>query len=496
MAGDGDDALTRNRMRRVTVYELKHPSEGGARALGASTAQWLAADPLQGLSLREFGARLRRGALSAEAVTRAYCDRITSRDQKIGAFVTVATREAIAAARNFDALLRSGKDLGALMGVPIAVKEIFAIDGFPYGAGTQLDLTVTKPSQGPFIQSLRDAGCIILGTTRTTEFAAATINLEKPMPWNPADETVKRVCGGSSHGSAAALAAGLCAFSVGSDTGGSVRLPAALCGVFGFKSTAGVWPTEGIFSLSPTLDSVGVFTRCADDAALIFSTLAKQPDQQAPDIRGLRFGIPQSYFYDDLDEPVRHAVDTALERLRDAGAALVEVQTSDVAVAMPTFGKLLFGEFVAGFGEDRLKAQHSTIDPVPWARIQAGFDTDAKGLAAARTAQKAAVAAARERMAHVDALLYPTAPFVPCPVSEVRTLDSALAWNLRSGRLTRPGNFFGQCGTSLPVQAPGELPVGLQVICTPAADSRLLAISLAVENTVRPSAANNKSTRR
>ncbi len=449
-------------------------------------AQGLAADPLQGLSLREFGTRLRRGELSAEAVTRAYCDRIMLRDPKMGAFVTVATQEAIAAARDLDALLWSGKDLGPLMGVPIAVKEIFAIDGFPYGAGTQLDLTATKPSQGPFIQSLKDAGCIILGTTRTTEFAAATINLEKPMPWNPADETVKRVCGGSSHGSAAALAAGLCAFSVGSDTGGSVRLPAALCGVFGFKSTAGVWPTEGVFSLSPTLDSVGVFTRCADDAALIFSTLARQPYEQEPDIRGLRFGIPHSYFYDDLDEPVRRAVDSALERLRHAGAALVEVQTSDVAAAMPTFGKLLFGEFVAGFGKDRLKAHQSSIDPVPWARIQVGFDTNTKRQLAARTAQKAAVAAAREKMADVDALLYPTAPLVPCPVREVSTLDSALAWNLRSGRLTRPANFFGQCGTSLPVQAPGELPVGLQVICTPGADGRLLAISHALENIVRP----------
>jgi aspartyl-tRNA(Asn)/glutamyl-tRNA(Gln) amidotransferase subunit A len=444
----------------------------------------LPADPLAGFGLQEFGTRLRRGELSAEAVTRAYCGRIRLLDTKIGAFANVMAQEAIDAASGVDALLHAGTDLGPLMGVPIAVKEIFSIDGLPYGAGTELDLSMMRPAQGPFIRRLKQAGCIILGTTRTTEFAAATINLNKPMPWNPADEDIKRVCGGSSHGSAAALRAGLCAFSVGTDTGGSVRLPAALCGVFGFKSTAGIWPTEGVFALSPTLDSVGIFTRSADDAALVFSALGGGTSADVPRTRAIRLGMPNSWVFDQLDEPVCRAVDAAIGKLRNAGVEIVDVEIPDVEAAMAAFGKLLFGEFVAAFGKARLKAGQSTIDPVPWTRIQAGFDMDAEGLVTAQRAQRNAVAAAREMMNSVDALLYPTAPFTAAPAAQLQTLDAALAWNLRSGRVTRPGNFFGQCATSIPVQARGELPVGLQVICKPGADARLLAISRMVEQVV------------
>lgn len=426
--------------------------------------------------------------MTAEAVTRAYCARIQLRDPKIGAFKTIVAEQAIEAACGIDALLRAGTDLGPLMGVPVAVKEIFSIDGLPYGAGSELDLAEMTPPQGPFIDKVKRAGCVILGTTRTTEFAGATINTNKPMPWNPADEDVKRVCGGSSHGSAAALAAGLCAFSVGSDTGGSVRLPAALCGVFGFKTTAqGAWPTQGVFALSPTLDSVGVFTRSADDAELIFATLSdRAAEDEIPHPRALRFGRPKTYVFDELEEPVSRAIELALDKLREAGVEIVDVEIPDVQSAMSPFAQLLFSEFVASFGKDRLQAGQSTIDPVVWNRIEANMNTTAEVLVAAQRAHRRMAIAANAMMDGVDALVYPTAPFVACPVSEVRTLEAALAWNLRSGRLTRPGNFFGQCGVSIPVQPPGQLPVGLQVICRAGADSRLLAISRAVERIVRP----------
>lgn len=438
-------------------------------------------DPLNGLTLHEFGARLRSGQLSAEAVTRAYCDRIRAHDPKIGAFVFVAAEEAIDAAKRIDASREKGVDLGPLMGVPVAIKEIFSINGLPYGAGTKLDLSAITPPQGPFIASLKRAGCVILGTTRTTEFAAATINVNKPMPWNPADETAKRVCGGSSHGSAAAMAAGLCAFSVGSDTGGSVRLPAALCGVFGFKSTAGIWPTQGVFSLSKTLDSVGIFTRSADDAALIFATLGEDAAEDPPLPQELRLGKPKNYIFEDLDEPINSVVDIAVQALRSAGVEVVDVEIPDIKAAMPEFAKLLFSEFVATFGKDRLQAGQSTIDPVAWSRIEANFSTTAEALAETRRIQRSAIATARQMMDGVDGLVYPTTPFVACPASEVQTLEAAIAWNLRSGRLTRPGNFFGQCGTTIPVHAPGDLPVGLQIMCNPGADRKLLAISRTVE---------------
>lgn len=446
------------------------------------------ADPLADFGLAEFGARLRNGSLTAEGTTRAYLDRIAARDTKIKSFHTVDAQRALQRARDIDELLRNGVDLGPLMGVPIAVKEIFAVDGLPYGAGTALDLSDMAPEEGPFVKALRNAGCIILGTTHTTEFAAATINVDNPMPWNPADERVKRVCGGSSHGSAAALRAGLCAFSVGSDTGGSVRLPAALCGVVGFKSTAGVWSTTGVFSLSTTLDSVGVFTRSSEDAALIFSALdGAQPEKLAAK---LRLGRPRAYVFEQLDEPVKREIDAAIVALKSAGVEIIDVDTPDIAAAMPSFITLLFGEFVATMGRDRLMAGKGSIDRVPWGRIESAFTITPEQLTEARQTQLAAVESARAMMKDVDALIYPSTPFVACPAAETATLEASNAWNLRSGRLTRPGNFFGQCGVSIPIQRPGELPVGLQLIGKPNDDLHLLAVARAVEAIARP-AGNN-----
>ena len=443
------------------------------------------ADPLAAAGgLRAFGARLRDGSLTAEAATLAYLDRIAAFDGRIQAFRTVDRARAVAEARALDRQRRSGVDLGPLMGVPVAVKEIFAIDGLPYGAGTDLDLTDIAPPQGPFITRLRAAGCVVLGTTRTTEFAAATINVDKPMPWNPADMAVKRVCGGSSHGSAAAMRAGLCAFSVGSDTGGSVRLPAALCGVVGYKSTAGAWPTQGVFALSPTLDSVGIFTRSTDDAALVHAALELK-DEAAPSPRSLTLGRPRSYAFDGLDAPVRQAVEAALARLSAAGVAIVEIDTPDVAALMPDFATLLFGEFVAAMGRERLAAGKGSIDRVPWGRIEAAFAITPAQIEATRASHRRATESATAMMAGVDALVYPTAPLVATAAAEVSSYEASAAWNLRAGRLTRPGNFFGQCGLTVPVEMPGDLPVGLQLIGKPNDDLHLIAVARTVEAVVR-----------
>ena len=438
-------------------------------------------DPLQSMTLTQFAGELRSGEFKAEHITSAYLQRIAELDGKIGAFRNVAGDRALAAARGIDALLEAGTDLGPLMGVPIAVKEIFATNGFPFGAGTELDLRPITPPQGEFMQNLRRAGCVILGTTATTEFAAATINLKKPMPWNPVDPQTKRVCGGSSHGSAAAMSAGLCAFSVGSDTGGSVRLPAALCGVFGYKSTAGLWPTAGVFSLSPTMDSIGIFTRFAEDAALVFATLAKDNMADLPRATALRVGKPRTHFFEQLDAPVRLSVEVALGKLRAAGAEIVDIEVPDIEASMPGFTQLLFADFVSVMGHERLRAGHATMDPVPWARIETSFGVEAETLVALRQRQRQAVSLACDMMSGVDALVTPTTPFCACPVDEVGTLEKASAWNLRSGRNTRPGNYFGQCGTTIPIQQGSDLPIGLQIICRPGADSQLLAISRTIE---------------
>ena len=204
-------------------------------------------DPIESGGIAGYSRRLRSGEITAEAATAAYLARIGALDARLGAYEYVAAEATMATARALDALLAAGTDLGPLMGVPVAIKDIIAVDGMPTHAGSNLDIADLIGPEGSFVGSLRRAGCVILGKTRTVEFAlgATGISTSRGTPWNPWDASVRRITGGSSSGSGVATAAGLCAFSIGSDTGGSVRLPATFCGIFGLKTTVGLWPTDG-----------------------------------------------------------------------------------------------------------------------------------------------------------------------------------------------------------------------------------------------------------
>jgi aspartyl-tRNA(Asn)/glutamyl-tRNA(Gln) amidotransferase subunit A len=437
------------------------------------------ADPLQQGSLADFARRLRNGETSAEQATLAYLERIAAIDPRIGAFRAVDRAAALDQARRVDRQRVAGDDRGPLMGVPVAIKELFGVAGLPFGAGSEIDLSDVTPAEGPFVAGLRRAGCVVLGTTSTTEFAAATINSRKPGPWNPWDAAVRRVCGGSSHGSAAALAARLCAFSVGSDTGGSVRLPAALCGLVGFKPTMGVWSTQGVFPLSPTFDTVGVFTHGVADAAAIFhATTGQRPAASAP-VNELRLGRAVPLF-EDLDRPVEIAMARAMRQLEDAGVRLVDIDLPETAELAGVFGRILAGELVLYLGRGRLLAQRARIDPVPWSRIEPELDIDPATLDTLRARQRAIAAAVAQRMRDVDALVSPTTPLLADPAADLGDAAAAIAWNRRSGRNTRPGNLFGLCGISLPIHHAGELPVGLQLLGPAASDARLLALAASV----------------
>jgi aspartyl-tRNA(Asn)/glutamyl-tRNA(Gln) amidotransferase subunit A len=219
----------------------------------------LPADPMATRSFAQYAAELRSGTLSALSVVETYLERIRQLNPKIDAISVLDDGRALAAAKSIDSLLHAGQDPGPLAGLPILVKDLYQVNGLTITAGSRLDVRKIAPcDEGPIITSLRQAGCIILGKTRTTEFAMGGFNLTHPLPWNPCDLQTKRMTGGSSHGSAASMAAGMCAFSLGSDTGGSVRQPAAFVGVVGFKASPEYWPTAGVFPMSPGLDSLGL----------------------------------------------------------------------------------------------------------------------------------------------------------------------------------------------------------------------------------------------
>jgi aspartyl-tRNA(Asn)/glutamyl-tRNA(Gln) amidotransferase subunit A len=440
-------------------------------------------NPFAGMSIAQYGARLRRGECSAASVTEAFLHRIDALNPKLGAFTFVAADEARAAARKIDTLIRSGADLGPLMGVPVAVKDLFYVEGLPLAAGSRLDVSGIVRAEGPLIHTLKESGAIVLGKTWTSEFALGGINFIQRVPWNPCDPAVHRTPGGSSGGSAVAMAAGLCAFALGTDTGGSVRMPAALCGVFGHKFSAAAFSLEGIFPLSPTLDSPGIFTGDARDAVTVWKALTGSGASLDLPLRGLRLGKPSPLFFDELDVEVALALDAAVERLERAGAVIVPVEVPEVEEFESVFGRIVPVELVDILGRERVRENLAIFDPITKARFSAALGAAADDVRSARERQAALRDSVRARMAQCDAWITPTTPNVPGPLASYGTLESALAWNRHALRNTRPGNVFDQCGVSLPLPH-SALPVGLQILCPALADEKVLAIACAIETVI------------
>ncbi len=451
----------------------------------------LPADPLDGIGLEEFAERLRRGETTSESATRAYLERIALLEPRIGAFVHVAAERALGQARAMDALLAAGTDLGPLMGVPVAIKDLLTVEGMPQPkCGSNVDISDLVEPEGAFVRRVKRAGCVILGKTRMTEFAFGLVNVIHPTPWNACDAGVHRMPGGSSSGSAAALAAGLCAFSIGSDTGGSVRQPAALCNLFGYKSSFGLWPTDGTFPLSTTLDSIGTFARSSRDAALAYAVLSDAPLPPPRSARGLRLGKPAGHYYEQLSPEVAEATDAALRTLSGAGVEIVPIEVPEAAEIDAVFGPLVSVELLATLGTERFVAARDVLDPVVWNRAQPVLGLPGVEYVRLRRRQEALERIARERMRGLDAWVVPTTPDVPLPLEEHRTAEKAAAWIRRGTRNTRPGNMFGQCGVSVPLPREG-LPVGLQFVCAPGEDARLLGLAQGVEDVLgRPAAAD------
>lgn len=445
-------------------------------------------DPIAAGGIVAFGRRLRSRETTCEAAIADYLARIETLEPTVGAFEYVAADSALATARALDRLLAGGSDLGPLTGVPVAIKDLFAVAGMPTTAGSNLDVADLIGAEGRFVTSLKRAGCIVIGKTKTIEFAfggAGGVNTVRGTPWNPWDASVHRGPGGSSSGSAAAVAAGLCAFAIGSDTGGSVRLPAALCGLFGFKPTRGRWPTDGIFPLCPTLDTIGLLTKSAADAALIFGTLTGISVPPMPSLRGARLGRPVNQFVDCLDPAIEGCFVAALEALCAAGAEVVDVDVPDLGPPEAFFHAIVPAEFLAAFGRDRFLRERAHMGADIAARAEAGLDLRADHYIDFVRRHLELRRLAHARMQGFDGWVTPTLGLVAPPVADFADTEQALEINVRIGRLTRPVNLFGFCATSTPIHQLGsDLPVGLQVMAPANAESSLLALVQAIESVV------------
>lgn len=445
------------------------------------------ADPDRPSSLAEFGARLRSRQITAEATTKTLLDRIECENGDLQAFTAIDADRAIAAARAVDLCVAAGIDLGPLMGVPLALKDLYAVDNLPMTAGSRVDIQRCVPNEGPLVRTLKRSGAVLLGKTRTTEFAFGTFNPTHPTPRNPADHNVRRMPGGSSSGSAVAVGANLCFVGFGTDTGGSVRQPAALCGVAGFKATAGRLSMDGVFPLSPTFDSPGWFAHRVDDLALVWETLSGEERVRPPSLNTLVFGRPDGHFYEGLEPAVAAAMNAAERALLDAGVRIVPVTLPSLGELDAAFGAFLAAELVAHLGRERVVTSLSQMDPVVRMRIAPGLELAAADFLSMRARFVALAKAARVALSGADVLMTPTSPRLAAPVADYSDPVAAANWSRETLRFTRPANLFGLCGISLPIGTGlrNALPVGLQLLGRGGDDSRLLAIARAVESVVR-----------
>jgi aspartyl-tRNA(Asn)/glutamyl-tRNA(Gln) amidotransferase subunit A len=442
----------------------------------------LHADPFASIGLAAFASLLRRGATTAEAVTRAALERIDALGPKLDAFTVIDGERALDAARAVDGLLRAGVDLGPLAGLPVVVKDLFSVQGLPTTAGSRLDVGDLVPPEGTFVRALKRGGAVVVAKARTSEFAMGGFNLTHPLPWNPCDARVKRMTGGSSHGSAVAVAAGLCALSVGSDTGGSVRQPAAFTGIVGYKASAARWPLDGVFPMCPAMDSIGLFARTVADAAWVFGAMEGRAPPPPATLDGLRLAIPRNHFFDDCEREVREAFEDAVSRLRTAGAHISDIEVPEAAEIDKVFATMVPADVIAFLGRERFLAHRAVIDPVARQRAEAALELPAIDYIRMSARQRELVRTIGARMGTCDAWLTPTVPTLPAACAEFDAVDKVAAWNRRNTHYTRPANLFGQCGLSLPLpEGARALPMGLQVLCRDGADARLLSIGQTLE---------------
>ncbi len=403
------------------------------------------------------------------------------------AFLKLYTDTARAEAEFSDRLRRAGIRRSPVDGLPISLKDLFDVAGDVTRAGSKIRAEAPPAkADAPAVARLRAAGAVILGRTNMVEFAFGGVGLNPHFgtPKNPYDRKTGRVPGGSSSGAAVAQADGMCVMALGSDTRGSIRQPAALCGVAGFKPTARRVPREGAFPLSFTLDSIGPLANSAACCAMYDAILAGEPPLPLPEMpaRGLRLLLPRSSALEDLDPQVGKAFDVALARLSRAGMLVIEVP-------VPAFDRQ--GEYFKGGGLAGAEAYHihrpylgrlAEYDPRVGKRVLLGKDISGPDYVLITELRAAYVREVEALAAAFDAIVMPSVPCVAPAIAETeRSDEDYFRWNFRIMRNTGLINFLDGCALTLPCHAKGTAPVGL-MLCGPAmSDRRILAVAAAVE---------------
>jgi aspartyl-tRNA(Asn)/glutamyl-tRNA(Gln) amidotransferase subunit A len=466
---------------------------------------------MQNKSIAQMAADLRLRTYSSVELTQHYMERIERLDPRLNAFITVAAESALAAAERADQALRAG-EAGPLTGIPIAHKDIFCTQGLRTSCGSRMLDSFVAPYDATIVERLASAGAVVLGKTNMDEFAMGSSNETSwygPVknPWDAA-----RVPGGSSGGSAAAVAARLCAAATASDTGGSIRQPAALCGITGIKPTYGRCSRWGMIAFASSLDQAGVMARSAADAAFILDEMAgfdardsTSADVEVPDyvdaldddLHGLRIGLPKEYFGAGLDPRIGDAVMAAIKEYETLGAEIVEISLPNSPLSVPVYYVVAPAECSSNLARfDGVRYGHRCESPKDlqdlYERSRAeGFGPEVQRRIMIGTyvlsagyydayylkAQKIRHLIAddfKRAFEQVDVIMGPTSPTTAFALGS--KVDDPVSMYLND-IYTIAANLAGLPGMSIPVESVDGLPVGLQIIGNYFQEARLLNVA-------------------
>ena len=450
-------------------------------------------------SITSLSSRIAAGSTTPVKIVEDLLNRIDALDGKLHAFIKVTPDHALAQAQSAGAALKNGAT-GPLLGIPYAAKDLFDVKGMPTTAGTHLLAHNIATQDSTVVRKLDAAGMVLLGKTHTVQFAygAAGLNHDHGTPHNPWHKD-PHVPGGSSSGSAVAVASGLVPFALGTDTGGSVRVPAALCGIVGLKTTVGRISRAGVYPLSWTLDSVGPITRSVEDAALVFQAM-QGPDPRDEStagiavhdtlrelkegVKGLRIAFAETTFFDDIDPEVEKAVRETGNVFTSLGAQVTSLAVPEVAAAWAERNRGLLIPAEGCVANRKFLDEHlDELDPVIGPRMLSGRKLSAPDYFLLLRRYAELREQARATLRDVDALIVPTTMVPPRPVAVLdASAEAYLDHNMRYHRNTGIGNILNLCGVSLPCGfTSGGLPIGLQVYAKPFHEDMALRVAYAYE---------------
>jgi aspartyl-tRNA(Asn)/glutamyl-tRNA(Gln) amidotransferase subunit A len=434
-------------------------------------------------SMGELARLVASKAVSPVEIVQTHLDRIAALDGTLKAYITVMGESAQAGAKAAEAAVMAGERLGPLHGVPVGLKDLYCTKGVKTTGGSRILGDWVPTADATVVTRLAGAGAVVLGKLNMHEFAYGPegLNTHYGTTWNPWDRSTHRICGGSSSGSGAAVAAGLCPGALGSDTGGSIRIPSALCGLTGIKPTYGRVSRAGVLPLAWSLDHVGPMCRSAADCALMLGAMAGYdprdsstsvlpvPDYAAAltgEVKGLRIGLLRRFFLETADTPQRDAVEQAVKALEGLGASVREISLEQMKYAAGVAAAVISVEAYA-YHETWLKTRGTEYGPDVRERLLVGAFVGGADYLKGQRVRRLIRDEVDRVLGGVDVLIAPTVPVAATPVGAREALVNGVPHPLRASliRYTRPFNVSGHPAASVPCGFTADgLPIGMQVI--------------------------------